>query len=243
MVAAGVGDVHRVAPRRAIGVGEVRPVAREHVAFRSHVVVDDVEDDGQPEPVRGVDEAGEPVGAAVGVLHGEGEHAVVAPVASARELGHRHHLDRGDTEVAQPRQVTDRCVEGALGGERADVHLVEDGVGQLHARPVVVVPAEQRVVDHRRRPVHTVGLPPRRRVSEFVAVDHESVPVAVPEVVDLRRPVPAVARHRSAHPATVGRGDGDSDGRGVRRPHEQPGSSVAEHRRAETRGARVSRHR
>jgi hypothetical protein len=153
VVAPGVGDVHRVAPRRAIGVGEVRPVPCEHVALGAHVVVDDVEHDGEAEPVGGVDEAGEAIGAAVGMLHGVGEHAVVAPVASAGELGDRHHLDRGDAEFAQSGKVTDRGVEGALGGERADVHLVEHGVGELDTGPGVVVPSEHRLVDHRRRPV------------------------------------------------------------------------------------------
>ncbi len=105
VVAARAGDVHRVAPRRAVGVGEVRPVPPEHVALGAHVVVHDVEHDAEPEPVRGVDEAGQPVGAAVGVLHGEREHAVVAPVALARERGDRHHLDGGDAEFVQPRRV------------------------------------------------------------------------------------------------------------------------------------------
>ena len=143
MIAAGTRDVHRVAPWRAVGVGEVRPVPPEHVALRSHVVVHHVEHDTEPEPVRGVDEPSERVGTAVGVLDCEREDPVVAPVASTRERGDRHHLDRGDAQLVQSGQVTDRRVEGAFRGERADVQLVEHRVGELDADPGVVVPPEQ----------------------------------------------------------------------------------------------------
>ena len=90
-----------VAPWRAVAVGEIGAERAEHVALGAEVVVDDVEDHGEPAPVALVDEALQAGRAAVGVLDGEGEHAVVAPVPSAGELGDRHQLDRGDPEIDQ----------------------------------------------------------------------------------------------------------------------------------------------
>ena len=99
------------------------------------MVVDDVEDHGQAGGVGGVDEPLEPLRAAVGGLRGRHVDAVVAPAAAARELGHRHQLDRGDAELAQLGQVRDRRLERALGRERADVQLVQHEVAQARAAP------------------------------------------------------------------------------------------------------------
>src|SRR5581483_3511118 len=55
-----------------------------------------------------------------------GVHAVVAPVALARERRDRHHLDRGDTELAQLRQPLGYTVECARRRERTDMQLVHD---------------------------------------------------------------------------------------------------------------------
>ncbi len=56
-----------------------------------------------------------PVRPAVAGLHGEGVHAVVAPVAAAGELRDGHKLDGRDAEVAQSVEVGDDGVEGPLG--------------------------------------------------------------------------------------------------------------------------------
>ena len=63
------------------------------------MVVDDVEDDGEPARVGGVDEAAQAVGAAVRLLRREPVDAVVAPVARAGEAGDRQDLDGGDAEL------------------------------------------------------------------------------------------------------------------------------------------------
>src|SRR5665213_1300299 len=81
----------RVMPRRE----ERRGVLRQIVSLRPEVVVDDVQQHAQPARVRGVDERLELIGRAVGVLRGEWEHAVVAPVARTARLRQRHQLDRG----------------------------------------------------------------------------------------------------------------------------------------------------
>ena len=115
-VAAGLGDVDGRAPRGVHDVGEVGPVLVQHAADRADVVVDDVEDHAEPGAVGGVDEAGQRVGAAVRVLHGRPEHAVVAPVAVAGELVERHQLDVGDAEHGQAVELTDGGVERARPG-------------------------------------------------------------------------------------------------------------------------------
>ncbi len=100
----------------------------EHAAERADVVVDDIDDDAEPGSVGGVDEAGQRVRSAVGVLHRRPEHAVVAPVAIAGELVERHQLDVGDAEHGQTFELADRRVERAGRRERPDVQLVQDGV-------------------------------------------------------------------------------------------------------------------
>ena len=128
--------VDRVAPGGGVLRGEVRAEGGQRLgAGGADVVVDDVEDHGQAGGVGGVDEPLEPLRAAVGGLRGRHVDAVVAPAAAARELGHRHQLDRGDAELAQPGQVRDRRLERALGRERADVQLVQHQVAQARAAP------------------------------------------------------------------------------------------------------------
>ena len=149
-VAPGVVVVHRRAPERRVLGGEVGAEGLERLAAaRADVVVDDVEDDGEPRGVRGVHHPGEAVRTPVARLGGGEVDAVVAPAVAARELRDRHDLDRGDAELRQAREVLDRGVEGALGRERADVQLVEDEVLRRHAAPARVRPGEGPRVDHR----------------------------------------------------------------------------------------------
>src|SRR5690606_14587132 len=124
---------HGVAPRRLVPVGEVGPEGGEVVPGRAEVVVDDVHHYADASRVAGVDESLEAVGAAVGVVRGEQVDAVVAPAAVAGELGHGQQLDGVDAELDEVGQAGDGAVEGALGGERADVELVEHRSGERHA--------------------------------------------------------------------------------------------------------------
>ena len=135
--------------------------------------------------VGGVDQPLEPVRPAVGVVRGEQVHPVVAPAPVAGELGHRHQLDGVDTQVDQVPEVLDGPVERALGGERADVALVEDRPGQRHPPPAAVAPGEGRVVDHPGRAVDARGLGGRARVGTGrAAVETERVVGARAGLVD-----------------------------------------------------------
>src|SRR5439155_349292 len=75
-------------------VGAVRPVFREVIALGAEVVVDDVEEDGEPGRVARVHQATEPARAAIGRLRSVEVDAIVTPVTPARELGDVHQLDR-----------------------------------------------------------------------------------------------------------------------------------------------------
>jgi hypothetical protein len=122
------------------------------------VVVDHVEQDPEAAGVAGVDQPAQAVGPAVGVVRRPQVHAVVAPAAPPRELGHRHELDGVDSQVDQVVEAADGAVERALGRERPDVDLVQHRMGQVEAPPFVVAPGEGVRVDDPGQPVHTVGL-------------------------------------------------------------------------------------
>ena len=119
-------EVDQVAPGvLALGL-QVGPEQRQVVARRAEVVVDDVLDHAEARRRGSVDEALVGRRAAVGLVDGEPEHAVVAPVVGAVERVDRHQLDEVDAEGRRRwSSLVDRRVEGALGGEGADVQLVE----------------------------------------------------------------------------------------------------------------------
>ena len=135
-------EVHQVAPGVA-ALLEVGAELRQVVAGRSEVVVDDVLDDAEPGRVAAVDEPLVAVGAAVRLVHGRPQHAVVAPVVGAVDGVDRHHLDEVDADRAQVVQAPERRVEGALRGEGADVELVDHRARQLATGPAVVGPGDE----------------------------------------------------------------------------------------------------
>ncbi len=126
------------------------------------------------------------------------QHPVVSPAARARELGHRHQLDRGDAQINEVVEPALHARIGALGGEGADVQLVEDEALRRQARPLRVPPGVGERIDHLAGPVHVAGLVPRGRIGDQqLAVD--AIAVAGPGRRVARRvlgPAARVARHR-----------------------------------------------
>ncbi len=128
------------------------------------MVVDDIENHGEPDRVRAIDEALERIRIAVYVIRRKQLYAVVAPVPAAGTLGDRHHFEHRDAELAQVAQLLRGGVERALGRECADVELVDDLSAQVHALPLRVAPLERGRIDDQRRAVHALRLISRARV-------------------------------------------------------------------------------
>ena len=151
-----------------MGVGEVGSELGEVIPLGTEVVVDDVEDDTEAPGVRSVDETHESFGAAVGAVDGEEPHPVVPPAAESGEVGHRHDFDGVDAEVDEMAQALDGGIEGALGRERPDVHLVEHRAAQVASLPDLL-PLEQLRIHHHAGAVRTLGLEPGAGVRQGVA--------------------------------------------------------------------------
>ena len=118
--------VDGLTPGRVMGGSEVGAEDAEIVARRAQVVVDDVEAHADTGAVGGVDEAHQGLGAPVCLVDGPQAHPVVTPSGSAREGCQRHEFDDVDAQLSQVAQPGDGAVQGALGGERAHVELVDD---------------------------------------------------------------------------------------------------------------------
>src|SRR5664280_1453175 len=168
-------------------VVQIGPEQRQIVAADTEVVVDDVLDDPDATLMAGVDEALVGPRAAVGLVHGKPEHAVVAPVVGPVECVDRQQFHHRDADRRQVIELADRGVEGALCGERADMQLVDEAPGQSAAGPSGVVPPVAGGVEDARGLMHTLRLPPGSRVGQHLVAGVE------PEtVVDLRRAIGAI---------------------------------------------------
>jgi hypothetical protein len=146
------------------------------IALRPEVVVDHVEKHHHPPPVGLLDQGLQLLGGAVVAVRGKEQHAVVAPVAAAREIGHRHQLDGGYAEVDQVVEPFDQVHEPAARGAGTGVQFVEHRLVPGPALPVPVLPGKGERIDHHARAVHVLGLRARGRVRhEQVAVDAKPV--------------------------------------------------------------------
>src|SRR5260221_7826717 len=105
----------------------------------------------------GLDQRLEIFGPPIGAVRREGQHAVVAPVALAGEVGKWHQLYRRNAMLAQVAEFRGGAGVSALRRESPDVQLVDH---RLLPRPVVparVLPRITAPVDHPAWP--RAGLP------------------------------------------------------------------------------------
>ncbi len=233
LVAVGPVEVQRRAPRCPVAVGEVGAEIPQVVPLGAEVVVDHVEDDGHPAPVRGVHQPPEPLRTAVALLHREGVDTVVAPVPRAGELRHRHDLEGVDAQLAQAVEVRDHGIERPLGREGPHVQLVLDLLLEGDPPPGGVPPGERRGIDHLRRPVNAERLKARCRVGPLRGpVEDEEVPGSRRHLLDDTFVIPALparqldmalTRRNETHRDPLARGArrreiGSSRRRGVLRP-------------------------
>ncbi len=180
-VAVFVVEIDGGAPGCAVLLREVGCECGEVVAFRAEVVVDDVENDGEAALVAGIDEALECEGTAVSGVNGEWRDAVAAPVAAAGEGGDGHDHNSCHAGFCECIEVRDDGVEGAFGGERADVEFVKDVVAEGESTPAFVMPGEG-CGDELGWSVDALGLESRCGVGQVAAVDAEEVACVVREI-------------------------------------------------------------
>ena len=207
-------QVERLAPGVRRAVGDVGTELRQVVAARAEVVVDDVLDDPQTTLVARVDEHLVRGRSAVLLLDRAPQHAVVAPAVAAAEPVDRHQLDQGDAQLHQVVQSIDGREQRALGGERADVQLVDDAARQLATGPQLVGPAVGGRVEGARQPVHPVRSASSPRVGQHrvaavdqVAVVQWSVRRRFGQATDRAPEASAVGLHRHGAAVTTGRVD------------------------------------
>ena len=173
-------EIDRRAPRCVPVLAEERlGIEMQVVAVGPEVVVDHVEQHHQPARVRCLHQRLQVIGRAVTCIRCEQQHAVVAPVAPARKVGHRHHLDRRDAQLHQVVEAIDRRDERALRRERADMQFVHHRLVPRAAAPIGVAPCMRARVDQHAGPVHVVGIEARGRIGyPQAAVDAKRVAVA-----------------------------------------------------------------
>ena len=69
-------------------------------------------------------------------------HSVITPIVPAGKFGKRHKLDRGDAEIGQIVELFGDTLIGAGRRKRADMELVDDGIGPRTSAPAAVGPSE-----------------------------------------------------------------------------------------------------
>ncbi len=114
-------------------------------------------------------------------MGGEQVDPVVPPSVTAGELRDRQELQGANAQRDEVVEPDDGGVEGALGGERPDVTLVDDPVAERRRAERMVTPGISRVIDHPRGAVYPVRLGLRTRVRQGVpTVDGVPVLLASP---------------------------------------------------------------
>src|SRR5271170_2303772 len=103
--------VERGSPRRAIARGEVAAKLAEVISLRAKMVVNHIENHGQPASMSGIDQALQAGRSAITILRRVNVDAVVAPVARAGKLRHGHDFDGGDAQIRQFVEMLDHAVK------------------------------------------------------------------------------------------------------------------------------------
>src|SRR5262245_23652403 len=114
--------INCVAPVRCIPVGEV-VVAKgaEIIPLGTEVVVDNVENHAQAEPMGRVDEPAEGVGVAVVVRRRVPINSVIAPIPPSGKFCYRQHFQESDADTPKFLQLLDSGVKGAFLSKGTDV--------------------------------------------------------------------------------------------------------------------------
>src|SRR5208282_2807919 len=187
---AGIGtvEIDGLTPFVVVAIGEIsRGEQFEIVSVRAEMIVDDVEDHGDPESMGAVDEAAEISRPTVKACWCEEIDAIVSPAEAAWEFRHGHNFEAGNAEFRERRQLAQGAFPISLRGEGADMHLVDDKLLARDPVPRLVGPSEVPRIDDLRRSVRPLRLKPRRRVWQRRLAPIESETIAH---ADLRQPAP-----------------------------------------------------
>src|SRR6516225_4924943 len=138
----------------------------EVISVWTEVVVDDVQNDAEPDAMRLVHQAPQVIRLTVDGAGRKQSDAVITPVEAAGKSVHRHQLDKSDSELFQIGQLSGDRRKSAFRRECADVKLVNDLPAELDSGPVGVAPAEARRIHNLRRAVGSLGLESRARVGK-----------------------------------------------------------------------------
>src|SRR5882762_2357984 len=131
VIAFGSVKVQRRSPRRLVMLGKIRTIFAQIIAFRSEVVVDDVQCHGEAPRMCGIHQQLQIVRSSVTILNGKGIHAVIAPISRARKLRDRHYLDGGYTKSGKTIECGAQGTDGSFICEGPHVQFVEHAVRQL----------------------------------------------------------------------------------------------------------------
>ena len=145
------------------------------VTFRTEVVVDDIEEDGEAAGMAGLDEPLQILRRAIPRSGRVEEDTVISPISSTWKFGDRHQLDGSRAELLDVIEMPDNPGEVTGFGKGADMQLVEDDFFPASAPPGVVVPDMLRGVDDLARTVHAGGLATRRRIGNGLFPDDITV--------------------------------------------------------------------
>ncbi|CAM5743186.1 hypothetical protein SALBM311S_02940 [Streptomyces alboniger] len=105
-----------------------------------------------------VDEALQPLGTAVRLVHRPQRDALVTPAVPPREGAQRHQFDVGDAQFDEMPQAFRGRFQRALACVRAHVQLVQNRSGQRASGPLGA-PRVPLVIHDRAQPVGAVRLP------------------------------------------------------------------------------------
>ena len=133
---AGFFEIDRVAPGRGVAVGEIRSKFSQVITHRAEVVVDHVQQHGEPFAMAGIHEVLKIVRLSVGIENCVQIHAVIAPSTLAGEIRDRHQLHVGHTQGFQIVQTGLCRFQSSLGRKRAQVQLVNKGARKRRRLPV-----------------------------------------------------------------------------------------------------------
>jgi hypothetical protein len=164
-------EVDRRAPGGVVLLAEeIFRVGVQVVSFRPEVVVDHVQQHHQAARVGGLDQRFQFLRPAVAAIRREWQHAVVTPVARAREIRQRHQFDRTDAQFSQVIQARDNACIIAGGRKRADVQFVDHRFVPGPAAPIVIGPFKSGGVDDFAGGMHIIRVEARSRVRHAQAV-------------------------------------------------------------------------